>query len=239
MALSPPGAAAPRERTARRPATAETQAERRPEAKPSVVAETLLQVALDLFARQDFSSVTIKDIAKETGFNPSLLYYYFENKEELFLRAIALAVETAFKKFAAIRTAAETPEGIIASWIEIHIIQFVLMQQLAKVSLDYATTRTRTPEMDRAIRQFYDREAVVLSQAIKDGVRQGLFRPTQPKVMAEFISTFLDGALFRNMMFPDFNYKAAIRTMRTIVLDQLRVGAAVGEAPRLPGKPDA
>jgi AcrR family transcriptional regulator len=199
-------------------------AERRGEPKSSVAAETLLRVALDLFAKQDFSTVTIKDIAKETGFNPSLLYYYFDNKEELFLRAIGLSVETAFKKFEAIRTASGTPDSVIASWIEIHILQFVLMQKLAKVSLDYASRRTRTRQMDQAIRQFYDKEAVVLGQAIKDGIEQGLFKPTPPKAMAEFISTFLDGALFRNMMFPDFNYKAAIRNMRGVVLHLLRNG---------------
>jgi AcrR family transcriptional regulator len=222
-ALAP---AAPRSRVGRRVAVPQPGAERRTEAKSSVTAETMLRVALNLFARQDFSTVTIKDIAKQTGFNPSLLYYYFENKEELFRRAIDLSVETAFEKFEAIRAAPETPESVISSWIEIHIIQFVLMQKLAKVSLDYASTRTRTREMDGAIRQFYDKEAVVLGHAIREGVEQGLFRPTKPKEMAVFISTFLDGALFRNMMFPDFNYKAAIRHMRRVVLHQLRGGTA-------------
>lgn len=242
MPPSPPNGAAPRERGTKQVSAPRDAAERRGEAKSSVAAETLLRVALDLFAKQDFSTVTIKDIAKETGFNPSLLYYYFENKEELFLRAIGLSVETAFKKFEAIRMASGAPDSVIASWIEIHILQFVLMQKLAKVSLDYASRRTRTREMDQAIRQFYDKEAVVLGQAIKEGIEQGLFKPIQPKVMAEFISTFLDGALFRNMMFPDFNYKAAIRNMRRVVLHLLRHGgpedpeAAPAPARRRPRK---
>jgi AcrR family transcriptional regulator len=192
--------------------------------KASNAADTLLRVALDLFARQDYSTVTIKDIAKETGFNASLIYYYFESKEELFLRAIELTVETAFQKFEAIREQADSPEAVISSWIEIHITHFVLMQKLAKVSLDYASTRNRTQKLDAAIRAFYDKEAIVLGQAIRDGLRQGVFRRTQPRAMAVFISTFLDGTLFRSMMFPEFDYRTAIRHMRSVVLDHLRMG---------------
>ncbi len=192
-------------------------------------AETLLHAALDLFARLDYSTVTIKDIAQQTGCNPSLIYYYFDNKEELFLRAIEMTVADAFGKFEALSTrdGRGSPEEVISAWIEIHITQFVLMQKLAKVSLDYASTRTRTASLDEAIRQFYDKESVVLGQAIKDGLAQGVFRPaTKPKQMALFISTFLDGTLFRSMMFPEFNYRAAIRHMRLLVLNELRGAAA-------------
>lgn len=204
-------------------ARARPEAGRQPGGKPNGAADTLLEAALDLFARQDYSTVTIKDIARQTGFNPSLLYYYFDNKEELFLRAIELTVATAFEKFEALDDHPDSPEAIIASWIEVHITQFVLMQKLAKVSLDYANTRNRTAKLDEAIRQFYDKESVVLGRAIKDGIDRGLFRPVRPKQMAVFISTFLDGSLFRSMMFPEFDYAAAIRHMRTVVLDQLRV----------------
>ena len=198
-------------------------------------ADTLLRTALELFARLDYSTVTIKDIAHATGCNPSLIYYYFENKEQLFLHAIEMTVEDAFEKFEALRARKETPDAVISSWIEVHITQFVLMQKLAKVSLDYAGTRNRTARLDAAIRKFYDKESVVLGQAIRDGLAQGIFRPTaRPKQMAVFISTFLDGTLFRSMMFPDFDHRAAIRHMQTTVMNQLLTDqdAPLGSATR-------
>lgn len=187
-------------------------------------ADTLVNAALDLFAEQNYSTVTIKDIAGATGFNPSLIYYYFGSKEELFLQAVERTVTIAFEKFDRIRDDASSPDEVISSWIEIHVTEFGLLQKLAKVSLDYASTRSRNERIDKAIRQFYDKESVVLGQAIREGVESGLFKPTRPKQMAVFISTFLDGALFRNMMFPEFNYRIAIRNMRTIILDRLRTG---------------
>ncbi|ODN71072.1 TetR/AcrR family transcriptional regulator [Methylobrevis pamukkalensis] len=186
-------------------------------------AEILQRVALDLFAQQNYSTVTIKDIADATGFNASLIYYYFGSKEALFMKAVETTVEDAFKHFEAITAKATSPEEIISLWIEVHIRQYVPLQKLAKISLDYASTHNRTPRIDRAIQEFYDKEAALLGKAIRDGIRDGIFRPVKPADTVVFISTFLDGSLFRNVMFPSFNYAAAIRNMRKIVLGHLRV----------------
>jgi TetR/AcrR family transcriptional regulator, upper aerobic nicotinate degradation pathway regulator len=196
---------------------------RKPRARSSEVAEALKRAALDLFAQQNYSTVTIKDIAAATGINSALIYYYFGSKEDLFLRAVETTVEEAFRKFDDVRASAQSPDTIIAVWIEIHILQFVLLQKLAKISLDYASTRNRTARIDRAIRIFYDKEQVVLGEAIQAGIVSGLFRPVDPERMSVFISTFLDGCLFRSVMFPRFAHRRAIEDMRNIVLEHLRV----------------
>ncbi len=60
---------------------------------------TICEVALDLFAARNFSSVTIKDISDASGLNTALIYYYFGSKEELFRAVVGLAVERAFARF--------------------------------------------------------------------------------------------------------------------------------------------
>lgn len=194
---------------------------RKPRPRSSEVADALQSAALDLFARQNYSTVTIKDIAAETGINSALIYYYFGSKEELFLKAIENTVEVAFQKFSDASADAQSPVEIIASWIEIHIIQFVLLQKLAKISLDYASTRNRTQRIDRAIRTFYDKESVVLGRAIRAGIEEGTFRAVDPEAMSVFISTFLDGCLFRSVMFPRFGHRRAIEDMRRFVMEHL------------------
>lgn len=193
--------------------------------------DIMCRVALDLFAEQNYSTVTVKDIALAAGMNPSHLYYYFDNKEELFMRTIARVVEEAFDQFASVTREARTPEAVISAWIDLHIRQFVQFQKVAKMSLDYASTHNRTPHVDQAIRAFYDQEAEVLGAAIRRGIAEGEFRPVDPRDTALFISTFLDGSLFRNVMFPTFNYARAIKTMRRIVLDYLKTGAIVAGEP--------
>lgn len=191
--------------------------------------ETLQRVALDLFAKQNYSTVTIKDIAAATGLNPSLIYYYFGSKEGLFLKAIERTVDEAFQYFGSISDRTSDPVKIISLWIEVHITQYDKLQKLAKISLDYASTYDRTDPADEAIRKFYDREAEVLGAAIKAGIVAGTFHAANPRAVALFISTYLDGALFRRVLFPDFNAKTAIRHMSKIVLTYLRTGELSAE----------
>jgi AcrR family transcriptional regulator len=196
--------------------------------RTSVVAKALRSSALELFAKQNYSSISIKEISDATGVNPSLIYYYFGSKEGLFLEIIESTVEEAFTKFEAVKANLDQPEDIIASWIEIHIMQFVLLQKLAKISLDYASRPDRTPRIDKAVRQFYDKESIVLKQAIQAGIDRGLFREVDPTEVSLFISTFLDGVLFRSVMFPTLKYKAVIAHMRRVVLRHIRAGAQAG-----------
>ena len=50
--------------------------------------EELLIAAFDLFAERNFASVTIKDIGAAINVNTALIYYYFGNKDELFLAVL-------------------------------------------------------------------------------------------------------------------------------------------------------
>lgn len=47
-------------------------------------ADTILDAAERLFARQGFPATTIKQIANEAGVNSALLYYYYASKEMLY-----------------------------------------------------------------------------------------------------------------------------------------------------------
>ncbi|WP_413721305.1 TetR/AcrR family transcriptional regulator [Sodalis sp. RH24] len=187
------------------------------------VAHALQDSALELFAKQNYSSVRIKDIAEATGLNSALIYYYFGSKENLFLKVIESTVEKAFEQFDSIKMNADNPKDVLFLWIQIHILQFYLLQKLAKISLDYAGTNGRTPDIDKAVKKFYEKESVILKNTIKDGIAAGVFREVNPVDMAMFISTFLDGVLFRTVMFPTFKYKHAINCMRDFVFEHLDI----------------
>ncbi|HTR16159.1 MAG TPA: TetR/AcrR family transcriptional regulator [Acetobacteraceae bacterium] len=197
---------------------------RKPPGRPrnsAGTAELLVRAALDLFAGQNYASVTIKDIAQATGVNASLIYYYFGSKEGLFLEVVESTALRAFESFDAIRKDGISPEETVSLWIENHILQFPLMQKLIKISIDYATTHDRSARIDLAIRKFYDIEAKVLGEALRDGIARGVFAPVDVDHMTTFISTFLDGVLVRAVMFPAFDARSAIQDLRGFVLAQL------------------
>lgn len=45
--------------------------------------EQIIDAAMHVFAQKGFSKATNKDIAREAGITPGLIYYYFESKEAL------------------------------------------------------------------------------------------------------------------------------------------------------------
>ena len=45
--------------------------------------EFLTRIAIDLFAAKGFSATTMRDIARTAEVNTALIYYYFEDKEEI------------------------------------------------------------------------------------------------------------------------------------------------------------
>lgn len=224
--LSPTADSRPKARRGRPPrAAAESSAPTKDSPAGRDIAAKLQDTALDLFSRHNYSTVTIKDIADASGINPSLIYYYFGNKEGLFLAVVEATINEAFTRFEAISRDCDSPEAIVSTWIEIHILQYPLLQKLGKISLDYANMESRNAQVDRAIKRFYRQESAVLKAAIREGIESGTFRAGDPEAQATFISTFLDGCLFRQVIMPNFNPRAAIRHMRALLLEHLKVPA--------------
>ncbi len=195
-------------------------------------AEKMMAAALDLFAERNFASVTIKDIAKAVGVNTALLYYYFDNKEDLFRATIETTVNQAFAHFRELRLRHTDPADILSDWLDNHIDLFDPIHKLVKISLDYSGSHARSPSIDRSIRQFYEEESRVLSDCIQEGIERKIFRRVDAVQTAQFISGYLDGLMVRVVIQPKFDLKAAVEHFRTILWEHL--GYASGRAAASP-----
>jgi TetR/AcrR family transcriptional regulator, upper aerobic nicotinate degradation pathway regulator len=191
-------------------------------------ADALMAAALELFAERNLASVTIRDIARATGVNTALIYYYFGSKKALFLKSIEYAVEGAFAQFDGIPYDSDEPAQLITSWLDNHLHLYDRIHKLVKVSLDYKGALDKDPAIDRAINSFYDRERELLARCIRAGVERKLFKPVKPEKMAEFISTYLDGAMVRAVIVPDFNLGSAVSDLRAVVWELLGYEAGPG-----------
>jgi AcrR family transcriptional regulator len=56
-------------------------------------AEKILQAAIDLFATNDFTGVSIKDISKLSGVNSALISYYFGGKKQLYQKVLDICTD--------------------------------------------------------------------------------------------------------------------------------------------------
>ncbi len=191
-------------------------------------ARELMMAALGLFARRDFSAVTIKEIAKVAGVNTALIYYYFDNKEDLFRATLDYAVERALENYRRLGERHSDPVDLISDWFDNHAELSEPIRELVKIMLDYRTARTQLRVVDDIINLFYDEECRIISESVRRGIAMGVFRKVDPEAAATIASTHLDGIMVRSMIHRDLDMVAAIAQLKTLFFEHLGYGATSG-----------
>ncbi len=192
-------------------------------------ATEILVVALDLFARRDFTSVTIRDIAKVCGINIALIYYYFGSKEELFRASIEHAIHQAIGGYRRLRTKQTNPIDALNDWFNINIELRDVLRKMSKVTIDYFFSAKSVASIDRMIEKLYADERQLLAENIREGVAQKLFRSVEPDDMARFISIHLDGIFFASMNRRSSELATDMENLRCILWDHLSARRPAGK----------
>ncbi|MFM8465073.1 MAG: TetR/AcrR family transcriptional regulator [Burkholderiaceae bacterium] len=175
-----------------------------------------MNAALHHFARQDFNTVTIKDIANSISVNSALIYYYFENKEALFRASLDHAADIAIARYEAMCNGLTTPPDLIEAWFDNHIESGDLIRYMVKVMLDFAATHPQRDMIESGIQRFYGTERDILVKYLNEGIAQGLFSEVDVNNTAQVASTMLDGVIVRSQIQPEFDLGAAISELKLV-----------------------
>lgn len=186
-------------------------------------ADELTATALDLFAERGFASVTIKDVARATGVNTALIYYYFQNKEDLFRATIEGAVIQALENYKSLRKKHVDPVDLIDDWFNTNVQLSDSIRKLVEIMLDYSGSGISFPSVDRSIRQFYDEECNILADGIRRGIAEGRFRDVNADRLALFVSTHLDGIMASAVIRAGFDLDSAMNDLRAFLWSHLQV----------------
>ena len=174
-----------------------------------------MRVALELFSRRDFNAVTIKDIASASAVNTALIYYYYENKEDLYRAAIEFAIKKALERFSKLREKHTDPVYLINGWFRSNLDIAHLIRQLVKIMLDYSSSGKSIASVEALIKQFYMAEAgQILAASIERGIAQGVFRKVDPMTTARFVSVHLDGIMVASMIRSKFSVRKALQDLQ-------------------------
>jgi AcrR family transcriptional regulator len=178
--------------------------------------EEFLAVALKLFSEREYAAVTIKAIAAEAGVNPALLYYYYKDKEDLFRATLEHAVTEAMDQYEVVASRHSDPVDLIDGWFEMHATLAPQIRRLVKILMDYSTSGSESRILDDVIAKFYDEETRILSAAIRNGQKSGVFRNINARKAAQFASTHLDGIMARSHIVPDLEIRTSINVLREV-----------------------
>ncbi|MCL1901583.1 MAG: TetR/AcrR family transcriptional regulator [Endomicrobia bacterium] len=154
--------------------------------------EEILHAAAVRFARYGFGKTTIEEIASDLNKVKSSVYYYFENKEDIFKAVI----ENELEKFAVMLREnirmAKTPKEKLRAFITSHL------QIFEKLAKGYSTIKDiyfSKHDIVQKTRAEYDkREAVILESILSKGNRSKEFRVSDIKNTVLVILTAVKGA---------------------------------------------
>ena len=187
------------------------------ETKRNATAETLLEVALELFSTKGYAEVTIQEIAQRSNTTYSLTYYYFKNKEELFHAAVSYSIDQAIENYKRLTERHSTPVELINDWFESNVTYSDSLKRAVKIMFEFSEKRDGSPSVANYVAYFYEFERSLLADCLRRGVDQGIFTCASPDATAAFVSTHIDGIFHGALVRPNLNIEAAMSELKAVL----------------------
>jgi len=138
-------------------------------------ADTILDAAEALFARQGFARTTIKAIGTAAGQNPALLYYYFGDKEGLYRAVLRRRIRQLAAEGSALLDAAASPHEALrrfaAAYMDFMLRHPTLPPLIAREMIDHDAAHA-VSEVRTTVAGMFER----LAELIRRGQATGAFR---------------------------------------------------------------
>jgi len=152
----------------------------------SVRLQKVIDAAAELFHKKGFKSATLDGLARELGLSKTALYHYVSSKEHLLSMVYGQAFEKIFERVHEI-SATDIPADEKLRLILRDHIKNITIKNAALFSVFFAE-ENQLPEEDyqkiRAEKRKYSR---IIEDIIKDGIAEGIFRPTDARLQANAI----------------------------------------------------
>lgn len=150
--------------------------------KKEQVKEKIGRAAMKCFARYGLDKTTLEDIAKEVGLNKASLYYYYKNKEDIFLE-VAITEGTDF--LGTLQEHVLDKKGTEAR------VTYYLLERINYYKNILNMNRVSTETLNKMLPRYFElfdvvirQEVQFLSGIIKEGVKQGELKTVNPNRLA-------------------------------------------------------
>ena|SRR5579872_5778218 len=200
---------------------------------PKVVedrSEQIIDAALRVFARKGFTKATNKDIAREAGITPGLIYYYFESKEALF--------RTLVESRSPLRLLSALPEQVVDMPVE-PFMRFLLERILAFVEGEQfvGLIRIMLPEiihsddsyLSQTVTGIFGRVIEIMSAYFAAKVQSGEIRSLDAALTAQALVGCVMGFVLRRQLIRD---QLALALTHEQIIDTIVETMVQGMLPR-------
>jgi AcrR family transcriptional regulator len=144
--------------------------------------DELVEVAVDLFAKNGFAGTSIRDIAAAVGRSVSNVYHYFENKEALWLAILEYSVKALPEKLHAALADKQDPLERLTALVRAHLEASVQHHRESKIF--FIDEERLSPMGKRANRRVQKEVLEIYVGEIERLKAAGIVRTGETKIMA-------------------------------------------------------
>lgn len=148
--------------------------------------QEILGAAYRIFQRHGYRRTNVEDIAKAVGIRKSGLYYYFENKEDLFIQTFMGEWVEKLETFCARLNQEPNIRKRIQSFTKGNFREVAAVVNQFGASVE-SILENRTSFGKEIHCQIEEMRTAFYRQCIQEGIEQGLFRPVNPVKAAKMI----------------------------------------------------
>lgn len=146
----------------------------------------LQEVALTCFGERGYHGVSIRDLAKAAGIQPSSIYAHVRSKEELLFDISMLGHETQRDTAdAAVLAAGPDPADQLRAYVRAHVRMHATYRMLARVC--NRELAALSPEHEVQVREVRESSVRLLQSVLARGERVGAFAVADPFLVAAAI----------------------------------------------------
>ncbi len=176
----------------------------------------------NFIAKEGFENASIQKIAAESGISPSLLVFYFKNKEELVINLVDFLLkqyEVAF--FEDIQHTILVEERFDKA---MDILFGQRWLELGNTAAFYACyyLSIRNPQIKQRFQAMYLHFKLILTQEIDIWVKNGLVKVANSEEVAECLIMLNEGLSFFQRVFSQENYLTRAQAVKKMALQLLQ-----------------
>jgi AcrR family transcriptional regulator len=196
--------------------------------KPKVIEdrrEQILDAAMRVFAQKGFLRATNKDIAREAGITPGLIYHYFDNKE-----AVLMGVIESRSPLYIVRTlpaqALEQPPAMLLRFLLTRALEAVESEQFVRLIRVFLPEVIYNPELAPLGVRVIQQVIHFLDSYLAACIERGDLRRTNTALVAQTLIGSIMGFLLRRQILRDpealqYSHEQFVETLLDTVLHGL------------------
>ncbi|MBC6989461.1 TetR/AcrR family transcriptional regulator [Hymenobacter sp. BT491] len=153
--------------------------------------DQILKAASQCFSRFGFEKTTLQDIGAAARFNKASLYYYFKNKEDLFIQVVMLEAEHYLNGLQKQIKPLDRAADKIVAYLTGRLAYYRQVLNLHQLSIE--SLQRFEPMFDDVYQAVREQELAFLSQLLREGVEDREFLKLNAERAADALLTVADG----------------------------------------------